>query len=96
MSGKSRIVRPVKSSGSTCGNQHLFCTDFIGFLFRNRKSEGSFYDIIFYDIIGNIQLVDDRYVRELTDRISKERFKVLSVNLNIPVSSGNIFAILIL
>ena len=54
MTGKTRIVRAVKSCGSSGCDQHFFCADLVGRTVCNGKTDGSFDLIIVYQIIGNV------------------------------------------
>ena len=96
MSGKSRIVRPVESCGSSGRTEYFFCPDLIGNGFLHRKTVCTVDRIVCHDIIRDIDTIQNRDIRQCPDRLCEQRFHVLAVDLDIPVTSGNISAILIL
>ena len=96
MSGKSRIVRFIKSSRSAGCNKNCFCPDNVSCFFHNRETNGSVNLSVFYKKVCDVYIIQNIYILGFMNCIRKKRFKILTVDLDVTVSSGYIVAIFIL
>ena len=95
MSGKSWIVRSVKSCRTACRTKDCFCVNIIEDFFIHAESYGSGDLSVFRFIICDIYMIENGNVFLSGCCLCQDWFHILTVNLDISVSSGNIFAVFI-
>ena len=96
MSGKSRIVRLIKSGRSACCSKNCLCPDNVRGFFHNRETNRSVNLSVFYKKVCDIYIIQNVYVLSFMNCISKKWFKIFTVDLDVTVSSGYIITIFIL
>ena len=96
MSGKSRIVRLIKSGRSACCSKNCLCPDNVCGFFHNRETNRSVNLSVFYKKVCDIYIIQNVYVLSFMNCISKKWFKIFTVDLDVTVSSGYIITIFIL
>ena len=96
MSGKSRIVWFIETSCTSGCNKNCFCPDNVSCFFHNRETNRSVNLSIFYKKIRDVYIIQNIYIFCFMNCICKKWFKILTINLDITISSGYIIAIFIL
>ena len=97
VTGKTGIIRPVKSGSSAGGNQHSRCTYLISDLLAYRKTVSTAYPPVSGLLqIRDVDVVQNRYMFLPGNFLCQKRFDILSIDFYIPPSSGNIVSLLIL
>ena len=96
MSGKSRIIRSVKSRCTTCGTKNCFRINVIENILIHAESYGSGDLSVFRFIICDIYMIENGNVFLSGCCLCQDWFHILTVNLDISVSSGNIFSVFVL
>ena len=96
MSGKSRVVWFIKAGSSACCDQNCFCMDHIGCFFHDGKTNCSINSAIFCKKICDIYVIQHIHIFAAVYGICKEWFEVLSIDLNVTVTSCHIISVFIL
>ena len=96
MSGKSRIIWFIETSCTSGRNKNCFCPDNVCCFFHNREANRSVNLSIFYKKVCDVYIIQNVYIFCFMNGISKKRFKILTIDLDVTVSSGYIIAIFVL
>ena len=96
MSGESRVVWSVKSGSPACCTENCFCINIIENIFIDTESYSSGDLSLFCFIICDVYMVQNCNILLFGCCLCKDWFHVLTVDLNVSVSSGNVFALFIL
>ena len=96
MSGKPRIIRSVKSRCTTCGTKNCFRINVIENILINAKSNCACDFFVFCFIICNIYMIENRNILLFSCRLCKDWLHIFAIDLDVSVSSGNIFSVFVL
>ena len=96
MTGKSGVVRLVKSCRTACGNYDSLCFDCVENSAFNAESECTVDFVVLYRVIKNIDTVENRYILCLFNCVRKNRLYVFTVDFKVSVASCNILSVLVL